>query len=235
MSSTHPADANGPGYYSFICFIDTQSGAWFGPVEYSETAQYEANFEVDDNIKSYTHFTYLNSKPTQTLTCYFSKKLPYTQDAESHGFSSATEEPAKLLDDNPRESYDIGNGITFQVCGSDRDVARIVRGGQILSNEGLYNTVRRAGRITEVKWQLVGGDGNVAFRFGRDNDLMYAIAVRGMQRPITTYGVYMMHPYHNVQIDWPAANLARYRGGPGGSFVDKYLRFDDNTRSWILS
>lgn len=61
------------GFYSWICFIDAQRGAWFGPISYNEIDDYEAGFALDDNIKSWTEFTYYERKPTEPLTCYFSR------------------------------------------------------------------------------------------------------------------------------------------------------------------
>lgn len=62
------------GFYSWVCFIEVRKGAWFGPVAYDEIDDYEAGFAVDDNIKSWTEFTYYEKKPTDQLTCNFAKR-----------------------------------------------------------------------------------------------------------------------------------------------------------------
>jgi hypothetical protein len=64
------------GYYSWVCFIDVQRGAWFGPISQEEIDDYEYGFALDNNIKSWTEFTYYERKPTETLTCNFDKRIP---------------------------------------------------------------------------------------------------------------------------------------------------------------
>ncbi|AMV35622.1 hypothetical protein VN12_26255 [Pirellula sp. SH-Sr6A] len=68
--------SNAYGYYSWVCFIDAQRGAWFGPIQQSEIQSYQAGFALDDNIKSFTLFAYYTERPTGSLTCNFSKALP---------------------------------------------------------------------------------------------------------------------------------------------------------------
>lgn len=67
---------NQSGYFSWVCFIDVQRGAWFGPITQGEIESYENGFALDDNIKSYTEFMYYEEKPTTPLSCnFFSKRI----------------------------------------------------------------------------------------------------------------------------------------------------------------
>ena len=59
------------GYYSWVCFIDAQKGAWVGPFSKEEADQYAAGFSMDANIKSFTLFQFYSDKPTGTLECDF--------------------------------------------------------------------------------------------------------------------------------------------------------------------
>lgn len=59
------------GYYSWVCFIDAQRGAWFGPIPHEQVDDYNQGFALDDNIKSWTDFTYYESRPSGELTCNF--------------------------------------------------------------------------------------------------------------------------------------------------------------------
>jgi hypothetical protein len=70
---------NMQSYYSWVCFIDAQKGSWFGPISAEEIEQYEKGFAIDRNIKSFTEFTYFDSKPEGALTCNFSKKVTLEQ------------------------------------------------------------------------------------------------------------------------------------------------------------
>jgi hypothetical protein len=63
------------GYYSWVCFIDEQRGAWDGPIDQSEIDEKERGYALDDNIKSWTEFTYYDERPTVQLTCNFNRGL----------------------------------------------------------------------------------------------------------------------------------------------------------------
>ena len=66
----------GPGYFSWVCYNNTQTGGWLGPIPEDDTDDYEEGFALDNNIKSWTEFQYYEQKPRDPLTCNFSKRLP---------------------------------------------------------------------------------------------------------------------------------------------------------------
>lgn len=123
--------------------------------------------------------------------------------------------------------FDVGNGVRFYIVGRNRDGYQIRKDGELISYEWLWPHASDPGSLYrgELESQQIGGDGvNVAFRWGINNDLMFAIAVRGYS-VVSTIGKYWVHPSRSaVSINWDGESLARFSAGG----IDKFLKFSDN-------
>jgi hypothetical protein len=136
-----------------------------------------------------------------------------------------------LRDDAPRDSFDVGNGVRFYIVGRNRDGYQVRRDGELLSYEWLWPHARNPGSLyrDEVVPRLVGEDVNIAFRWGNNDDLMFAIAVRG-NACYSTIGEYWLHPSRSgVSISWDSDNLARF----SRDSRDEFLRFEENRWVWV--
>jgi hypothetical protein len=83
------------------------------------------------------------------------------------------------------------------------------------------------GQISDVAFQPVGAtDGNIALRYGTDNDMEFVAAVRGNHTLSTgpsRQNEYWMHPEHNVRVQWTDPNVACFIGPDGQR---QYATFD---------
>ena len=99
------------------------------------------------------------------------------------------------------------------------------------SFEWLYPHARRPGNLyrDEVVARRVGNDVNIAFRWGSDDDLMFAIAVRG-GKCMSTIGEYWPHPSGNaVAIKWVNDEQVRF----SRNNRDETLRLDGERWVWV--
>ncbi|MCP9928592.1 hypothetical protein [Cyanobium sp. CH-040] len=128
-------------------------------------------------------------------------------------------------------SLDVGNGILFSIVGRNQDGYQIRRNGTVISYEWLWPHARDPGKlyVNEISTQLVSNGANIAFTWGRNDDLMFAIAVRG-NSVFSTIGEYWKHRADNavnVKPVWAGEGLARFSRFD----VDEFLRFQGNR--WV--
>jgi hypothetical protein len=106
------------GYYSWVCYKNTQSGAWFGPINQSKVSDYERGFGLDSNIKSFTNFQYYDDKPSFNLGCNFNMAIDTTAVAK---LEEIIQTFGKLLEEANADSaepkgsckYPVGIGGTY--------------------------------------------------------------------------------------------------------------------------
>lgn len=90
-----------------------------------------------------------------------------------------------------------------------------------------------AGDIAQVSFQEIGDDGNIAFRYGRDNDMQFVAAVRGD----TTFSSvkqheWWMHGQRNIIVEWEKPNIVCFIGNNGRG-DRSYVTF--NGQTWVRS
>jgi len=141
-----------------------------------------------------------------------------------------TETTSWAGDEGIRESIVIpGSGIRFCIRGHNQDIVSVSRNGRELFRERLYGIAKDPGRLgkSEVRWIKTSTGANLAFRWGRNDDLMYAIAVQG-DRVTATRGEYWRHPRQDLCITFEKAGLVAFSSG----CVDRYVELKGDR--WIL-
>ena len=135
------------------------------------------------------------------------------------------------MGDTISDSIDVTDGITFNIMGWNRDGYQVLRDGAILCYHWLYPHANNAGHLdkNEVVSRKVGnGDVNIAFRWGGNDNLMFAIAIRG-NNCYSTIGEYWSHTESSVKIKWTSDDVVRFYSGN----KQENLKFFNEKWHWV--
>lgn len=129
------------------------------------------------------------------------------------------------------DSIDLTDSITFNIMGRNRDGYQVLRDGEILCYHWLYPHASNAGDLNKdevVSRKIGNSDINIAFRWGGNDDLMFAIAIRG-NNCYSTIGEYWSHAESFVNIKWTSDDVVRFYSEK----KQDNLKFSNGKWHWI--